>query len=68
MQRIVALKPVVVYDLTVADDHEFFVAGMLVSNCHDANQYADAVIDMGVRGVALQGTQRREVQKVAYRY
>ena len=67
MQRIVALKPVVVYDLTVADDHEFFAAGMLVSNCHDANQYADAVIDMGVRGVAAQSG-RREVQKVRYAY
>lgn len=67
VQRIVALKPVVVYDLTVADDHEFFVAGMLVSNCHDANQYADSVIDMGVRGVAMQSG-KRTVEKVRYAY
>lgn len=67
MLRIGVPKPVVVYDLTVADDHEFFAAGMLVSNCHDANQYADAVIDMGVRGTTVQKG-RREVQKATYTY
>jgi hypothetical protein len=33
------------------------------SHVHDANQYADSVIDMNVRGVALQSG-RREVKKV----
>lgn len=37
------------------------------SHVHDANQYADSVIDMNVRGTALQ-TSRREVQKVPYTY
>lgn len=37
------------------------------SHVHDANQYADSVIDMNVRGVAL-GTARREVQRVRYAY
>ena len=55
------------YDLTVADDHEFFAAGFLVSNCHDANQYGDAVIDMNVRGISL-NTPRREIKKVRYVY
>ena len=67
VQRIDAPKAMVVYDLTVADDHEFFAAGMLVSNCHDVNQYADAVIDMGVRGVA-HGSTRREIKKSEYTY
>lgn len=64
VRRIDVPQPTVVYDLTVADDHEFFAAGMLVGNCHDANQYADSVIDMNIRGVALQTT-RREVRKVS---
>jgi hypothetical protein len=29
-----------VYDLTVEEDHEFFVNGVLVSNCIDALRYA----------------------------
>jgi hypothetical protein len=33
------------------------------SHVHDANQYADSVIDMNVRGVALQSG-RREIKKV----
>lgn len=37
------------------------------SHVHDANQYADSVIDMNVRGVALQSG-RREVKKVARVY
>lgn len=37
------------------------------SHVHDANQYADAVVDMNVRGVALQ-TGRREVRKVSRVY
>lgn len=57
-------KPAVVYDLTVADAHEFFANGMLVSNCHDANQYADSVIDSNIRGAGLQG--KREVKKVEF--
>jgi hypothetical protein len=38
------------------------------SHVHDANQYADAVIDMNIRGVGLAGTARREVRRVAYAY
>jgi hypothetical protein len=37
------------------------------SHVHDANQYADSVIDMNVRGVAL-GVARREVKRVSYVY
>lgn len=37
------------------------------SHVHDANQYADSVIDMNVRGVALQSG-RREVKKVERAY
>jgi len=37
------------------------------SHVHDANQYADSVLDMNVRGVALQSG-RREVKKVARVY
>jgi hypothetical protein len=37
------------------------------SHVHDANQYADAIIDMNVRGVA-QGSGRREVVKTDYTY
>lgn len=37
------------------------------SHVHDANQYADSVIDMNVRGVALQ-TGRRAVKKVEHVY
>jgi hypothetical protein len=36
------------------------------SHVHDANQYADSVLDMNVRGVAAPG--RREVQKSGYTY
>jgi hypothetical protein len=57
----------IVYDITVADEHEFFAAGMLVSNCHDANQYADLVIDMNIRGVGVRSG-RREVKRVSYAY
>jgi hypothetical protein len=38
------------------------------SHVHDANQYADSVIDMGVRGVSLQGPTKREVKTVRYAY
>jgi hypothetical protein len=38
------------------------------SHVHDANQYADAVIDMNIRGVGLAGTTRREVRRTAYAY
>jgi hypothetical protein len=37
------------------------------SHVHDANQYADSVIDMNVRGVAMAST-RREVKRVQYMY
>lgn len=37
------------------------------SHVHDANQYADAVIDMNIRGVELM-PKRREVKQVNYRY
>ena len=37
------------------------------SHIHDANQYADSVIDMGVRGVAMQSG-KRTVEKVRYAY
>jgi hypothetical protein len=37
------------------------------SHVHDANQYADAIIDMNVRGVA-QGSARREIVKTDYTY
>jgi hypothetical protein len=37
------------------------------SHVHDANQYADAVIDMNVRGVVL-NPGRRTVKKVSYTY
>lgn len=37
------------------------------SHVHDANQYADSVMDMNVRGVA-HGSVRREVQKADYAY
>jgi hypothetical protein len=37
------------------------------SHVHDANQYADAIIDMNVRGVA-QGSGRREIAKTDYTY
>ena len=38
------------------------------SHIHDANQYADSVIDMNVRGVAMASSQRREVKPAPYRY
>jgi hypothetical protein len=38
------------------------------SHIHDANQYADSVIDMNVRGVAMASSQRREVRPATYRY
>lgn len=39
------------------------------SHVHDANQYADSVIDMNVRGVAFgSASQRREVKPAPYRY
>jgi hypothetical protein len=56
-----------VYDLTVENDHEFVANGFVVSNCHDANQYADSVIDMNIRGGTL-NTGRREVKKSTYSY
>jgi hypothetical protein len=37
------------------------------SHVHDANQYADAVMDMNVRGVSLQTT-KRPVKSVSYTY
>jgi hypothetical protein len=37
------------------------------SHVHDANQYADSVIDMNVRGAAV-NTGRREIKKVKYAY
>ena len=37
------------------------------SHVHDANQYADSVIDMNVRGAAV-NTGRREIKKVKYSY
>lgn len=37
------------------------------SHIHDANQYADSVMDMGVRGMA-QSSGRREVKKSDYTY
>jgi hypothetical protein len=37
------------------------------SHVHDANQYADSVIDMNVRGAGLQ-VARREVKKAKYAY
>lgn len=37
------------------------------SHVHDANQYADSVIDMNVRGVAMSST-RREIKRVQYMY
>lgn len=37
------------------------------SHVHDANQYADAVIDMNVRGSSLQPV-KREIKRVAYVY
>jgi hypothetical protein len=39
------------------------------SHVHDANQYADSVIDMNVRGVGLDSAnKRREVKPAPYRY
>jgi hypothetical protein len=66
VSRIVG-DPQVVYDLTVDDAHEFFAAGMLVSNCHDANQYADSVIDMSIRG-SIPSTGRRNIVRSHYVY
>lgn len=37
------------------------------SHVHDANQYADAIIDMNVRGTALVQT-RKEVKRISYVY
>jgi hypothetical protein len=37
------------------------------SHVHDANQYADAIMDMNVRGVGHQGG-RREIKSSGYRY
>jgi len=37
------------------------------SHVHDANQYADSVIDMNIRGVGFQKG-KREIKKVAYNY
>jgi hypothetical protein len=37
------------------------------SHVHDANQYADSIMDMNVRGVA-QGSGRREIVKADYTY
>jgi len=39
----------------------------IYSHVHDANQYADSVIDLSVRGQALQRG-RREIKKVLYTY
>jgi hypothetical protein len=69
VRRIDAVCSTMVYDLTVEVDHEFVAGGFLVSNCHDANQYADSVIDMNVRGVGLDSAnKRREVKPAPYRY
>ena len=38
------------------------------SHVHDANQYADLVIDMNVRGVGMSAASAREVQTVKYIY
>lgn len=38
------------------------------SHVHDANQYADMVIDMNVRGVALGTKARHEIQPASYAY
>ena len=37
------------------------------SHIHDANQYADSIIDLQFRG-SVSSQQRREVQKGRYRY
>ena len=37
------------------------------SHIHDANQYADSIIDLQVRG-SVASVQRREVKKVKYVY
>jgi hypothetical protein len=37
------------------------------SHVHDANQYADSVVDMNIRGLALQRG-KREIKKVSYTY
>lgn len=37
------------------------------SHIHDANQYADSILDLQFRG-SVASQQRREVQKVRYRY
>jgi len=37
------------------------------SHVHDANQYADAVMDMNVRGVQI-NTGRREIKRASYAY
>ena len=38
------------------------------SHVHDANQYADLVMDMNVRGVMMGSSQRREIVRAGYRY
>jgi hypothetical protein len=38
------------------------------SHVHDANQYADLVMDMNVRGVAYGAAARREIKQVKYAY
>lgn len=38
------------------------------SHVHDANQYADAIVDMNVRGVGMERARRREIQQVRYAY
>jgi hypothetical protein len=37
------------------------------SHAHDANQYADLIIDMNVRGAGA-ASSRREVKRVSYAY
>ena len=38
------------------------------SHVHDANQYADLVMDMNVRGIQMGSSQRREIKRSGYAY
>lgn len=61
------VEPVRVYDLTIADDHEFYADGVLVGNCHDAAQYAFLVAEANTLAGSDYGrVKRREVGRVKY--
>jgi len=49
-----------VFDLTIQDAHCFYAAGVLVSNCHDALQYA-AMESGGIQAIQQAGRQQPRI-------